>query len=86
MKSTIEAYQSLYPFRQTAKAISSIKELETCIQTELLDELTHPRVRKSPTEKLQLAYLRIDESSLNEQEKASLKAIYMGVLNIVNTF
>lgn len=86
MKSLIEAYQSLFPFRRSTQSITTIDDLESIIKIELLDELTHPRVRKIPSEKLQLALLRIDESSLTEQEKMSLKAFYGEVFNSVNTF
>jgi len=86
MKSLIEAYQTLFPFRSASQTISSLKDLESIIKTELLDELTHPRVRKNSSEKLQLAFLRIDKSSLAEQEKTSLKALYEEVFNNVNTF
>jgi len=86
MKSLIEAYQTLFPFRQSTKSITSMNDLESIIKTELLDELTHPRVRKDSSEKLQLAFLRIDESSLSEQEKTSLKAFYGEVFNNVNSF
>lgn len=86
MKSLIEAYQTLFPFREATQTISSSNDLESIIKTELLDELTHPRVRKSSSEKLQLAFLRIDESSLGDLEKKSLKAFYEEVFNSVNTF
>lgn len=86
MKSLIEAYQTLFPFRGATQTISSLNDLESIIKTELLDELTHPRVRKNSSEKLQLAFLRIDESSLAEHEKTSLKAFYEEVFNSVNTF
>jgi hypothetical protein len=86
MKSLIEAYQTLFPFRGATQTISSLNDLKSIIKTELLDELTHPRVRKNSSEKLQLAFLRIDESSLAEQEKTSLKAFYEEVFNSVNTF
>ena len=86
MKSLIGAYQTLFPFRGATQTISSMNDLESIIKTELLDELTHPRVRKKSSEKLQLAFLRIDKSSLAEQEKTSLKALYEEVFNNVNTF
>lgn len=86
MKSLIEAYQTLFPFRGATQTIFSLNDLESIIKTELLDELTHPRVRKNSSEKLKLAFLRIDESSLAEQEKTSLKALYEEVFNNVNTF
>lgn len=86
MKSLIEAYQTLFPFRGAIQSISSMNDLESIIKTELLDELTHPRVRKDSADKFKIALIRIEESSLSEQEKMSLKAFYGEVYDSVNTF
>ncbi len=72
----IEAYQKLWPNRGGTSAIKSLDELEQKIQIELNDELTHPRVRKSRQEKLDLALQRIAESELTTQEKAGLVQLY----------
>ena len=53
---------------------------------ELLDELTHPRVRKTTVEKLQIAYERIENSRLSDNLKMELKKLYMTVYKNVNTF
>lgn len=72
----IEAYQNLWPNRSGVGSINSQEELEQKILIELNDELTHPRVRKSRQEKLELALERIQESELSGQEKEALAELY----------
>lgn len=72
----IDAYKRLWKERQAVQRITTEEELENSMRIELNDELTHPRVRKSVEEKLQLAYQRIEESELSEDEKASLAQLY----------
>jgi len=72
----IEAYKRLWPNRQAVQRITTDEELEKSVQIELDDELTHPRLRKSVEEKLQLAYRRIEESELSEDEKTALIQLY----------
>lgn len=72
----IEAYQKLWPNRSGAGSINSHEELEQKILIELNDELTHPRVRKSRQEKLELALERIQDSALSDQEKEALAELY----------
>lgn len=75
----IHAYQSLFHYRQSTNSIETIDQLEISIKVELLDELTHPRVRKSPDEKLKVAYERIDDSVINSEQKLELKQVYKKV-------
>lgn len=82
----LQAYQSLFPFRQSTITMETLDDLQASIRIELLDELTHPRVRKSPDEKLKIAYERIDESNLNKDIKLELKQVYDKVYDSVNTF
>ncbi|ANU23161.1 hypothetical protein [Planococcus donghaensis] len=72
----IELYQKLWPQRAATAQIRTQEELEKYMLIELNDELTHPRVRKSKQQKLDLALLRISESDLSESEKTSLAALY----------
>lgn len=72
----IEAYRKLWKSRTGAESIETQEELEQKIQMELKDELTHPRVRKSKTEKLELALQRIEQSDLNEEQKFHLSSLY----------
>jgi hypothetical protein len=86
MNELIQAYQCLFPYRRSTIAIETKEQLEASIQIELLDELTHPRVRKSPNEKLKIAYERIESSDINKALKVELKQLYEMVFNDVNTF
>ncbi|MBU9674817.1 DUF4572 domain-containing protein [Planococcus sp. CP5-4] len=72
----IEAYKRLWPDRQGVQRIKTQDELEKSILVELNDELTHPRVRKSMNEKLELAIVRVEESALAEDEKIELIQLY----------
>lgn len=80
----LQAYRCLFNYRQSTEAIETISQLEASIKIELLDELTHPRVRKSPDEKLKIAYKRIDEGVMNTEEKLELKQVYNKVYYSVN--
>ncbi|WP_298827687.1 hypothetical protein [uncultured Planococcus sp.] len=72
----IEAYRKLWPQRVAAEKIATQQELEKYILIELDDELTHPRVRKSRQQKLELALARIEQSDLSQTEKDGLAALY----------
>ncbi|MGK7378165.1 hypothetical protein ACSFXN_10055 [Planococcus sp. 1R117A] len=72
----IEAYQKLWPNRNDVDAITSQEQLEQKILIELNDELTHPRVRKTKQEKLDIALTRIEQSFLTEEEKTALSMLY----------
>ncbi|WKA57128.1 hypothetical protein QWY16_11510 [Planococcus shenhongbingii] len=72
----IEAYQKLWPNRTDVGTISSLEQLEQKILIELNDELTHPRVRKTKQEKLDIALTRIEQSLLTEEEKTALSMLY----------
>jgi len=52
------------------------QSVESLIQTELLDEMTHPRLRKSKYEKFFYAIKRILHSNLDDDEKLELIQIY----------
>lgn len=72
----IESYKKLWPQRHAVQQLTTMEELETSILIELHDELTHPRVRKTKQQKLELALLRIAESPLSEVEKTTLSELY----------
>lgn len=86
MNEIIQAYQTLFPFRKAATTITTIEQLDRCIRIELLDELTHPRVRKTPTDKLQIAVDRIENSDISDMLKVQLIQLYKTVFESVNTF
>ncbi|PSL41886.1 hypothetical protein B0H99_101132 [Planomicrobium soli] len=72
----IESFKKLWPQRAAVEQISSMEELEKHVRIELDDELTHPRVRKTKAEKLQLALERIEQSGLSDEEKRELADLY----------
>ena len=72
----IGAYRKLWQDRNAVGAIETQQQLEQQILIELMDELTHPRVRKTPQQKLDIALQRITESSLSPQEKIDLSNLY----------
>lgn len=55
--------------------------LEHLIKVELLDEMTHPRLRKSKHEKFYLAIKRILYSSLDEKVKLELIHYYTKIMD-----
>jgi len=58
--------------------------VESLIQIELLDEQTHPRLRKSKYEKFFYAIKRILQSNLDDDEKLVLIQIYSKQLDKLN--
>lgn len=72
----IDSYRKLWAHRSAAEGIATHDELEKYMLIELNDELTHPRVRKSKAQKLELALERIEGSDLSESEKDGLAALY----------
>lgn len=72
----IDSYRKLWAHRAAAEKIATQQDLEKNILIELNDELTHPRVRKSKEQKLELALARIEGSDLSESEKNGLAALY----------
>jgi len=86
MNEIIQAYKTLYPFRQASTTITTFEQLEQSIRIELLDELTHPRVRKTPSDKLQIAVGRIENSDISAILKVQLIQLYKTVFESVNTF
>lgn len=70
--SSLEAFRKVWPQRQAIANIESEEDMKRYIVIELKDELTHPRVRKTKQQKLELAVERINDSSLEQQEKQQL--------------
>ncbi|KSU87864.1 hypothetical protein AS180_11130 [Priestia veravalensis] len=76
------AYQKLWVNRSFSNQDNlSVKEkLSYAIQKDLRDEMTHPRVRKSPEVKYELAVQRINNSSLAHSEQLALIDLYTKLL------
>ena len=79
-KMLIGAYKKLWKERSAAESISSQRDLEEFIALELNDGLTHPRLRRPRTEKLDAAVSRIHQSELTAAEKTALEDLYRQVL------
>ncbi|WP_453996436.1 hypothetical protein [Bacillus nitroreducens] len=72
------AYQSLWMNRRLwQKDLNSEDILRETIRRDLLDELTHPRLRKTPLEKFILASKRIFDSTLTVEDKLNLQHLYL---------
>ncbi|TDL34814.1 hypothetical protein E2R51_03580 [Jeotgalibacillus sp. S-D1] len=80
----LHAYKSLWKERSIPSEQSPAETLSAAVKKELKDELTHPRLRKSPSEKLYLAFDRIVHSSLTEKEKANLLHFYALLYKNIN--
>lgn len=85
MKELLRGYQELFPNRQSANDLHTLDQLKDIIRIEMLDELTHPRVRKKPSEKLEIAKARIENSELNPKLKLEMTDIYISVFDNVNS-
>ena len=81
----LEQYRSIWNNRLLVKGESSSKEVLTdAIKRELLDENSHPRIRKSKYEKYFLAIKRIITSSIPENTKLALIKIHMEVMETID--
>jgi len=76
----IQAFQSMWNQRSSVDRLS-FTEMCQLIRSELLDERTHPRVRKTPIEKFLMVKGRIEESTMPEQIKKDLIDLYQGQLD-----
>ena len=68
----LESYKNLWSDRTLPSKLSAEETLHQAIKRELLDELTHPRLRKSLNEKYYLAVERIVQSPLELAHKVEL--------------
>lgn len=73
-KDLAAAYTALWNNRRLSG--STLKEVEEAIDLELLDQRTHPRLRKPLQEKFVLAVQRIVNSRLEPIEKCELVELH----------
>ncbi|GAC90429.1 hypothetical protein KN10_0865 [Anoxybacillus flavithermus NBRC 109594] len=74
----LDAYRSLWSNRSLPATESDADDvLLDAIRRDLLDEMTHPRLRKSPYEKFSLALKRIASSSLDAKQQYELVRLYV---------
>lgn len=76
----LEQYRSLWNNRTLSLEESSENTLIEAIKRELLDEKTHPRIRRGIHEKFYFAVKRINESSLSDTDKENLITLYVKVV------
>ncbi|WP_274854713.1 hypothetical protein [Bacillus methanolicus] len=79
----LNQYRSIWNNRLLKSDDSSEVILNEAIKRELLDENSHPRVRRPVHEKFYLAVKRIAESSLNEEDKLALITLHIQVMEMI---
>jgi hypothetical protein len=79
-KEILDAYRQLWINRELPIEIDETETLRAAIEKELKDEMTHPRLRKSPYEKFHISVKRIVASSLNDDYKIKLIVSHINVL------
>ncbi|WP_108671476.1 hypothetical protein [Peribacillus acanthi] len=73
----LKCYQQIWNNRIIAEGEDPLAVLQELIKRELLDENSHPRIRKSKYEKFYMSTARLMESSLDENEKSALLQLYL---------
>jgi hypothetical protein len=77
----LDEYRTLWNNRTLKSVDSSEKTLLEAIERELLDENSHPRIRKGIHEKFFFASKRITESTtISNEVKVSLLSLYIQIL------
>ncbi|WP_313890798.1 hypothetical protein [Psychrobacillus sp.] len=72
----IKSFQLLFKGRRFVEDIQSEQQIRQVIQSELLDELTHPRARQSIEKKYLLAVTRVQQSDLAEVDQLQIISLY----------
>ena len=76
----LEAYKSLWSNRTLPIEENPISTLRNAIEKDLKDEMTHPRLRKSPYKKFSFSVKRIVDSSIDEKLKLKLIDYHLYIL------
>ncbi|TYR79955.1 hypothetical protein FZC66_12495 [Priestia megaterium] len=78
----LAAYQTLWLNRSflSQTELTSEQKLTEAMLKDLRDEMTHPRVRKTPYVKYHIAVRRIIESNLDQSDKVNLITMYTNLL------
>lgn len=76
----LQAYLQIWNNRGIQREDDAENVLKELIKRELLDENSHPRVRKNKYEKFYLSVKRLAESSLHPKEKVALLAFYISTM------
>ncbi|MGD6815916.1 hypothetical protein ACQCVE_02430 [Metabacillus sp. 113a] len=77
----LECYRRIWHNRRLDSRLPPEEALEDALMRDLLDEGTHPRVRKSITDKYALSVSRVQDSLLQKEEKNELIIRYNTVMN-----
>ncbi|MBM7692512.1 hypothetical protein JOC77_001942 [Peribacillus deserti] len=81
-KRLLNSYLSLWNNRSYQNGSGSEEEqLVELVKRELLDENSHPRIRKTKHEKFYLSTSRIIESDLDDSAKVALIRLYTELFN-----
>ncbi|QFF98919.1 hypothetical protein PB01_08790 [Psychrobacillus glaciei] len=72
----INAFHQLYKGRVELEKVRTEEEVRQFIQSELMDEFTHPRARRTIETKYGFAITRIKSSKLSSEEQKCLLDIY----------
>jgi hypothetical protein len=81
----LNSYRNIWNNRILSEhGLSAEDVLKNAIQKELLDQNTHPRLRKSKERKFYFAVKRISESTLNYATKMELIRCYISLMEISN--
>lgn len=81
----IKSFQHLYKGRRSINDLQTIEQIREVIQSELLDEYTHPRARQSIKKKYALAIERIHLSTLSQEQKQMIIETYKEQYEILST-
>lgn len=76
----LEAYKSLWSNRALPMDENPALTLKNAVEKELNDEMTHPRLRKTPHQKFSLSVKRIVTSSLDDNQKIQLIEYHLHIL------
>lgn len=71
----VEAFNMMWHERSSTQN-GSISDMIALIRSELRDEFTHPRVRRSPMEKYRFAIDRIEQLPVEDEIKHELTRLY----------
>lgn len=85
MNELLKSYQSLWSNRSLKEVHNEELTLKDIIKAELLDEKTHPRLRKSPEAKFVQASKRIVYSNLSHEEKLQLLLLHHEVIEEIRS-
>jgi hypothetical protein len=83
MNQLLNHYRTIWNHRLLQGEGISEEILKDAIERDLMDENTHPRVRKTIYEKYYLSTKRIVESTIPPSAKCELLALHIEILNSV---